>query len=84
MKRKKRISDEDMEFASRIGSRLTALRKKAGYTSQETFAYDANISRGLYSKHEQGVNLTIFSLRRILKFHKITINDFFKEGFEEL
>lgn len=83
MKRKKRISDDDMEFASRIGSRITALRKKAGYSSQEKFSFDVNIPRALYSKYEQGVNLTIFSLNRILKFHNISVKAFFEEGFEE-
>lgn len=65
-----------------IGKRITYLRKKAGYSSQETFAYDADIPRALYGRYEQGSNLTINSLYRILKYHKITFKDFFAEGFE--
>lgn len=49
---------------------------------QETFAYDAEIPRALYGKYEQGSNITIKSLRRILKFHNITFKEFFKKGFE--
>ena len=67
-----------------MGKRITELRKKAGYTSQETFAYDADIPRALYGRYEKGVNLTLFSLYRIIKYHEITFEDFFKEGFEEL
>jgi transcriptional regulator with XRE-family HTH domain len=67
-----------------MGKRITELRKKAGYTSQETFAYDAEIPRALYGRYEKGANLTLSSLYRILKFHEISFKDFFKEGFEEL
>ena len=65
-----------------LGNRLKELRKEAGYTSQETFAYDAEIPRALYGKYEKGSNITINSLHRILKFHKITFKEFFKKGFE--
>jgi transcriptional regulator with XRE-family HTH domain len=65
-----------------LGKRLKELRKDAGYTSQETFAYDAEIPRALYGKYEKGANITIDSLHRILKFHKITFKEFFKKGFE--
>jgi transcriptional regulator with XRE-family HTH domain len=67
-----------------MGKRITELRKKAGYSSQETFAYDADIPRALYGRYEKGANLTVYSLYRILKQHKITFKDFFEKGFEEL
>ena len=71
----------ERELYSLLGKRITELRKNAGYSSQETFAYDANIPRALYGRYEKGSNLTINSLYRILKFHKISFKDFFKEGF---
>ena len=67
-----------------IGDRLKILRKEAGYTSQETFAYDAEIPRALYGRYEKGCNLTIQSLYKILKFHKIDFETFFKKGFKDL
>lgn len=66
-----------------IGERIKYLRKKAGYSSQETFAYDAEIPRALYGRYEKGTNLTIASLYRIITFHKISFNDFFSEGFDD-
>lgn len=78
------MDKEEKKLYSLLGKRITELRKKAGYTSQETFAYDADIPRALYGRYEQGANLTIWSLRRILKYHKISFSDFFKNGFEEL
>jgi transcriptional regulator with XRE-family HTH domain len=67
-----------------MGNRIKKLRKDKGYTSQETFAYDAEIPRALYGRYEKGVNLTITSLHRILRFHNMTFEDFFKNGFGDL
>jgi transcriptional regulator with XRE-family HTH domain len=67
-----------------IGDRIRELRKKAGYTSQETFAYDAEIPRALYGKYEKGSNITVASLHRILKYHNITFEQFFSKGFDGL
>ena len=78
------ISKEEKKLYELIGNRLTQLRKKSGYTSQETFAYDAEIPRALYGRYERGSNLTMASLYKILKFHKITFKEFFAKGFEEL
>jgi transcriptional regulator with XRE-family HTH domain len=74
--------NEIEELHSRIGSRLAELRKKAGYTNQESFAYQAGIARGQYSRYEAGTNITIDSLFKILKFLKISLKEFFSEGFE--
>lgn len=75
-------SKNEIHLHTLLGKRLKELRKDAGYTSQETFAYDADIPRALYGKYEKGANITIDSLHRILKFHKITFKEFFKKGFE--
>lgn len=77
------MDKKEIELYSLLGSRITELRKKAGYSSQETFAYDADIPRALYGRYEKGANLTIWSLNRILKYHKISFEDFFKKGFED-
>ena len=66
-----------------LGNRIKELRKKAGYTSQETFAYDADIPRALYGKYEKGCNLTILSLSKIISFHNITLEEFFSDGFNK-
>jgi hypothetical protein len=76
------INEEEKRLYTLMGKRITELRKKTGYTSQETFAYDADIPRALYGRYEKGANLTIHSLHRILKHHKITFKEFFEEGFE--
>jgi transcriptional regulator with XRE-family HTH domain len=72
----------DEKFYKNLGKRITQLRKKAGYSSQEAFAYEVGISRGQYYKYELGINMEITSLLKIIKFHKIPIKEFFGEGFE--
>jgi transcriptional regulator with XRE-family HTH domain len=63
-----------------IGQKLTALRKKKGYTSHETFAYDFDLPRVHYWRIEKGkVNLTVKSLMKILSIHKLTLEEFFSE-----
>lgn len=61
-----------------IGHKLAQLRKKKGYTSYESFAYDYDLPRAHYWRMEKGkVNITIRSLQRILSIHKVTMEEFF-------
>jgi len=63
-----------------IGQKLKHLRRKKGYKSSESFAYDNELPRVHYWRIEKGrVNLTIRSLVKILSIHKMTVNDFFSE-----
>jgi hypothetical protein len=62
----------------KIGERLRELRKKAGYTSYESFAFDHDVPRVQYGRMEAGVNLRIATLMRVLDIHKITLEEFFE------
>jgi transcriptional regulator with XRE-family HTH domain len=62
-----------------MGKRIRQLRIEAGFSSQEAFAYEAGIPRAQYGRYEAGVNITILSLQKIVKFHKISLSDFFKK-----
>ena len=63
-----------------IGLKLRALRKKKGYTSAESFAYDHDLPRVHYWRIESGkVNITLKSLHKILSIHKISIEEFFAD-----
>ena len=72
------MTEEEEKFLRVFGERTRQLRKKAGYSSQDQFAYDAEIPRAQYARYEKGVNITLLSLRKILKFHNITLSEFFK------
>jgi transcriptional regulator with XRE-family HTH domain len=61
-----------------IGHKLVDLRKKKGYSSHESFAYDFDLPRVQYWRMEKGKsNLTIKSLLRILTIHNLSLKEFF-------
>jgi hypothetical protein len=62
---------------AKIGERIKELRKGAGYTSYESFAFDHEIPRVQYGRMEKGVNFRIITLMRVLEIHKLTLEEFF-------
>jgi len=71
--------DDEELFLKALGERIRQLRIQAGYTSQEDFSYDADIPRAQYGRYEKGVNITITNLRKIARFHKLTLEQFFSK-----
>jgi len=70
---------EEKELLERIGKKLREMRINAGYASHEHFSMDAHISRTQYFRYEKGEsNLTVITLTKILKAHKVSLEDFFK------
>ena len=75
------MTKEEEKLLRLMGKRIRELRLDAGYTSQEAFAHDAGIPRAQYGRYEAGSNITILSLNKILKFHKISQGEFFNQDF---
>lgn len=75
-KSKKLSSDEWIEL---ISVKLKELRKDLGYTSYETFALDHGLDRKQYWRIENGSNITIKTLIKILEIHDRDLALFFKE-----
>ncbi len=68
------------QLVERIAKKLVELRKKKGYSSYESFAYDHEIPRMQYWRMEKGkTNVTLKSLVKILAIHKMTVEEFFAE-----
>ena len=67
------------EVLLKLGSKITELRNKAGYSSYETFANDYDLDRKQYWRMENGTNITINSLVKLLKIHNKSLYDFFKD-----
>lgn len=78
MSRKNDITEETLLL---LGSRIKELRINAGYNSYETFAHDNDLDRKQYWRMENGANITIKSLIKILQVHNKTLKDFFKKDF---
>ncbi len=66
-----------------VGSRMKNLRIAKGYSNYENFAYESEISRAQYGKYENGGDLRLSSLIKVLKTLDIDLNDFFNEAFAE-
>jgi transcriptional regulator with XRE-family HTH domain len=71
--------DADLE---RLAGRFREIRKRLGYSSYETFAYENGFSRITYGKMETGQNVTYKSLLKFVKAADMTLAEFFSEGFE--
>lgn len=65
------------------GNRLRTLRKEAGYSAAEKFAYKNDISRAQYSRYENGSDMHLSTLFKLLEKLDISPVDFFKKGFDQ-
>jgi len=77
-----KVSDQETEKIKAIAGKAKRLRESMdiGY---ETFALMAGINRNTYYRFEQSVhtgnNFTIAILLKVIKAHRITIAEFFKD-----
>jgi len=65
-----------------LGARLRDLRIERGFTNYEQFAFEHNLPRAQYGRYEQGQDLRFSSLLKVLKALDVSLEEFFKEGFE--
>lgn len=75
-KAKKRTEEEWIVL---VADRLKQLRKEKGYTSYETFALDNGLDRKQYWRIENGSNLTLKSILKILTIHNKDLSVFFSD-----
>jgi transcriptional regulator with XRE-family HTH domain len=75
---KKKVNKDVQKLAKRIRS----LRIKAGYSNYEYFAYDNNLPRAQYGRYEKGEDIRFSSLVKIAKAFKMSLSEFFTEGFD--
>ena len=73
------------EHVQKIAARIRALRKAAGHTSHETFAFKNDIDRSLMGKYERGeVAPGLYALLRICLGLGITLSEFYDPFSEEI
>ena len=80
-KKKLKLLDPEAE-AVKLGARIKQLRKDAGFTNADDFAYSYSFPRSGYGRIEQGKNIEFFTLIKILNCHGISYSEFFDKGFE--
>jgi hypothetical protein len=73
-------SDKDIEKKLKsIGNKLKKLRKEAGFSNYENFAFEYDFNRVSYGRIESGANITLKSLLRVLAIYKIDLGEFFSD-----
>lgn len=75
IKKKSQIS-EDSRLAE-IGNRVRALRKANTNLSAEDFANEKGFDRVQYSRIENGANVTMKTLLKVVDAHNMTLKEFF-------
>lgn len=70
------------EILQKLAKKLLALRKNAGYSNADFFAYENQIHRSQYGRYENGSDLKFTTLVKIINAHGLTLKEFFSEGFE--
>ena len=68
-----------LQELDKVSKRFKELRIQAGYSSQETFAYDKELNRVQYWRVEKGSNITLTTFFKLLDVHKLTPKEFFKD-----
>lgn len=76
--KKSQISVEDSRL-SQIGNRVRALRKANTSLSAEDFANEKGFDRVQYSRIENGANITMKTLLKVVDAHNITLKEFFSD-----
>ena len=66
-----------------FGDRLKQVRKEKGYTNYEHFAYEHGFNRVQYGRYENGANISLKTLFKIVKAFEISLEEFFSKGFEK-
>jgi hypothetical protein len=67
------------DYLQKIALKLKKMRIDAGYSSYETFANAKDLDRKQYWRIENGSNITISTLVKILALHKATMKEFFQD-----
>lgn len=80
-KAKKKTKPKEIQL---LAKRIRYLRKKRGYSSQETFAYDHGYTLSYYSRIERGEDIRFTSLVRVCKALGVNVKTFFASGFNKL
>ncbi len=80
--------DDDSEYyvqtLKKVGARLRSLRESLGEINYERFAAKNNLNRTQLWRYENGEDFNFTSLLKVMKALKISVKDFFSEGFDEL
>lgn len=68
---------QDDVFFDFVSIQLKKYRIDRGYTNYEHLAYEIGISRSQYGRYENGANMKLSTLLKILNFLEVSVEEFF-------
>lgn len=77
MKKERKHSVKQQEAIDFVSNRLKDIRKSKGYSNYDILAYDLGMSRAQYGTYENGSNITIATLAKILDQLGVSFEEFF-------
>lgn len=77
MEKEKKYTVKQKEALIFISQRLKEVRKYRGYSNYDILAYDLGMSRAQYGTYENGANITVATLVKILEHLNVSLEDFF-------
>lgn len=83
-RKKGNLEEYQIDEVELIAGKLRSLRKSSGFTNHEEFAYACDIARAQYGRYEKGANLMLTTLMKILKYHGISLGEFFSLSVDEI
>lgn len=78
MKKEENIEQYQQVQMTQISSALKRLRIEKGYSNYDHLAYDMGMSWSQYGAYENGQNITLLTLMKILNHFEMTLVDFFE------
>lgn len=75
----KKATKKELQELKAIGKGLRKLRKEKEYSNYHKLAYDMDMTHSQYGGYENGKNMNMLTLMRILSFHQISLSEFFNE-----
>ncbi|MBD0834460.1 helix-turn-helix domain-containing protein [Aestuariibaculum suncheonense] len=66
----------------KIGERLKELRIQKGFSNYENFAFSHDLPRSQYGRYENGEDMRLSSLIKVLEAMGVTLEEFFNENFK--
>ncbi len=69
----------DSDQLKKIAPKIKQLGINKGYKSCETFALDHELDRKQYWRIENGLNITLNTLMKVLTIHRISLKKFFSD-----
>lgn len=75
-------SPHTKEQLLKVGKRLKEIRIQKGFSNYENFAFSHELPRSQYGRYENGEDMRLSSLIKVLEAMDVTLEDFFNENFK--